>query len=210
MKDKHFLLIAIVLFFLPMLSCMKEADETILIHDPQKIPFITSSVWSAELLELFGEENVHFGDLPPHLDFEFKSNHQYVATNLPYGESPPIGSITPVIHYHKLCDQYLQICKYYSMTSAENVQHRIDTAYITGHDNKFTVYYQESWSTPGTPTLAVIMSGEIADEGIVNYRYGYQIISYADEEIPANVYPKNSVFVFQDLDHLSEYVHWSQ
>lgn len=195
-----------LLFSLP--SCLKENDKTILVHDPQIIPFITDERWTPELRQLFGEEHVNFGDLPPHLNCEFVSNHQYAATNLPYGQSPPIGSMTPIVHYHKFCNQYLQICQYHSMNSGENIQHIIDTAYITGHDNKFTVYYTETWSTGGTPTLAVIMSGELAETGVVNYRYGYQIIDYADEVIPGNVYPLHSIFVFRDPDELSEYVNW--
>lgn len=201
------------LFLFPLLflsSCLKEGKETILVHDPQIIPFITDERWSPELRELFGEEHVNFGDIPPQLDCEFVSNHQYAATNLPYGESPSIGSMTPVVHYHKFDNQYLQICQYHSMNSGENVQHVIDTAYVTGHDNKFTVYYLETLSTGGTPTLAVIISGELSDKGVVNYRYGYQIINYADEEIPTNVYPLNAIFVFQDPDGLSEYVQWYQ
>lgn len=205
---KSVYLLFVLMFLTLSQSCLKEADETILVHDPQKIPFITDGRWPRELLRLFGEENVNFGDLPPRLECEFKSNHQYVATNLPVGLSPAIGSTTPVIHYHRFSNQYLQICEYHSMNSAENVRHVVDTAYITGHDNKFTAYFLEIWSTPGTPTLAVIISGEVAVEGVVNYRYGYQIVDYADEAVPANVYPLNSVFVFQDPDHLSEYTPW--
>lgn len=209
MKSFHFFLSFFLLFMLvPLSSCLKKAEETILVHDPQIIPFITDERWSSELLSLFGEDHVNFGDTPPHLECEFKSNHQYMATNLPYGQSPAIGSITPIVHFHKFTDQYLQICTYYSMNSGENTQHTIDTAFITGHDDKFTVYYTETWSTGGTPTLAVIMSGELSEKGIVNYRYGYQIIHYADSIIPTNVYPLHSIFVFQDPDKLSEYVDW--
>lgn len=207
MKNRSTCFAILLLLFLS--SCLKEADETILVNDPQRIPFITDDRWPSELLELFGEENVNFGDTPPRLECEFKSNHQYVATNLPDGESPSIGSITPVIHYHKFCNPYLQICKYHSMNSGENTEHIIDTVYIIGYEKKFTAYYLETWTTIGRPTLAVVMSGELADEGIVNYGYGYQIVSYADDHIPATVYPINSVFIFQDPDHLSEYSPWT-
>lgn len=208
MKCGQRIMSVVVLLSLFLSSCLKEADETILVHDPQKIPFITDPRWPSELLELFGEENVHFGDVPPRLECGFVSNHQYVATNLPPGQSPEIGSVTPVAHYHRFCNQYLQICEYHGMNSAENVLHVVDTAYITGHDDKFTVYFLETWSTSGTPTLAVVMSGELADGGVAGFRYGYQIVSYADEDIPPNVYPVNSVFIFQDPDHLSEYTQW--
>ncbi|MCR4848585.1 MAG: hypothetical protein K5920_07050 [Bacteroidales bacterium] len=189
-------------------SCLKEANETILVHDPQVIPFITDERWPEELLELFGEDHVHFGDTPPRLDCGFVSNHQYDTTNLPPGLSPEIGSVTPVLHYHRFRNPYLQICEYRTMNSAEGVTHVIDTAFVTGHDNLFTVYCLEKWSTDGGPTLAVVMSGELTGKGVADFRYGYQIVGYADENVPPNVYPVNSVFVFVDPDSLSNYCNW--
>ena len=38
-------------------SCLKEGDKTILVNDPQDIPFITDYL-PEDLLNLFGEENV--------------------------------------------------------------------------------------------------------------------------------------------------------
>ena len=201
---KRFVWMALLAVVLP--SCLKEGDKTILVNDPQDIPFITE--FPQDLLDMFGEENVYFGDTPPRLECGFMANHQYVATNLPPGLSPEIGSVTPVIHYHRFCQQYLQVCEYRGLHSGENVPNIVDTAYIMGHDSCFTAYWLETWSTGGAPTLAVVMSGKLADKGIVNYRYGYQIMNYADDNIPANVYPVNSVFIFQDPDCLSEYTPW--
>ena len=208
MKSTRGILSVIVLLLSLLPSCLKEADETILVNDPQKIPFITEGRWSRELLGLFGEENVCFGDTPPHLECGFVSSHQYVATNLPPGLSPEIGSVTPVAHYHKFRGQYIQICEYQGMVSGEDIPRIVDTAYVMGHDSCFTAYWVETRSTVGIPTLAVVMSGELAEKGIVNYRYGYQIIGYADDDIPANVYPVNSIFVFRNTDSISEYNQW--
>ena len=199
------------LVFLTLLpSCLREGDGTILVHDPQRIPFITDDRWPHELLELFGEENVNFGDTPPLVDTicGFVSKHRYAATNLPEGESPAIGSVTPVLHYHRFNNQYLQICEYQGMNSSDGVRHVIDTAYVTGHDSLFTAYWLEAWTTGGSPILAVVLSGTLARQGVADYRYGYQIVGYADEDIPYNVYPIGSVFVFQDPDGLSEYIQW--
>ena len=52
------------LLCLTMSSCLKEGDKTILVNDPQIIPFITEYL-PEDLLNLFGEENVYFGDQPP-------------------------------------------------------------------------------------------------------------------------------------------------
>jgi hypothetical protein len=59
-------------------SCLKEGNKTIMVNDPQDIPLITDYL-PADLLELFGEENVFFGDQPPAIDMEFKSLYQYEA-----------------------------------------------------------------------------------------------------------------------------------
>ena len=73
---KHLFLTVLVLLVMP--SCLKEGNETILVNDPQDIPFITEYL-PEDLLNLFGEENVYFGDQPPVIDMEFKSLYQYEA-----------------------------------------------------------------------------------------------------------------------------------
>lgn len=192
-------------FLTLLVSCLKEeGSETILVHDPQVIPFITDTVrWPQDLLELFGEEHVNFGDTPPRLDFSFRvDRQQYAATNLGPHESPAIGSYTPVLHSHSFHDQYLQVCQYVhgvTLGGENTIENRIDTVYVTGHDSLFTVYYHETFPTAGTPTHAVIMSGTLSGSmAVINYRYGYKIVSYVDNIIPLDVYPPNSIFVFQN------------
>ena len=113
---KHLFLTVLVLLVMP--SCLKEGNETILVNDPQDIPFITEYL-PEDLLNLFGEENVYFGDQPPVVDMEFKSMHEYAATNLQPPFSPQPGQLSPITHYHKINQQYHQIAEYVSMTSEE-------------------------------------------------------------------------------------------
>ena len=127
---------------LTMASCLKEGDKTILVNDPQDIPFITDYL-PEDLLNLFGEENVFFGDQPPKVDMEFKSLHQYVATNLQPPFAPQSGQLSPITHYHKINQQYLQIAEYISMTSEENHCKVISPVYLTGRGNDFSLQY---WS----------------------------------------------------------------
>ena len=68
---KWFVWMVLALLSLP--SCLKEGDKTILINDPQDIPFITDYL-PEDLLSLFGEEHVYFGDQPPVVNLEFKSS----------------------------------------------------------------------------------------------------------------------------------------
>lgn len=193
------------LVFLP--SCLKEGDTTILVNDPQDIPFITDYM-PEDLLNLFGEENVHFGDQPPRVDMEFKSMHQYVATNLQPPYAPQPGQLTPVIHYHKLNQQYLQIAEYVSKTSEEAYCKVISPVYLTGAGNDFTVYYHESPQTDGHPEHAVLLSGTLTANGVKDFMYGYKIMKYNDSVVPPTVYPANSIFIFKDYDGLAEVCTW--
>ena len=196
-----------LVIFLALPSCLKEGDKTILVNDPQDIPFITDYL-PQDLLELFGEENVFFGDQPPVVDMEFKSMHQYVATNLQPPYAPPVGTTSPITHYHKINQQYLQIADYISMTSEENISKVISPVYLTGRGNDFTVYYHETTQTEGHPEHAVLFSGTLTSAGVKNFRYGYKILNYNDSIVPPTVYPVNSIFVFRDHDGLAEAFTW--
>ena len=202
---KHLVLIALALIVLP--SCLKEGDKTILVNDPQDIPFITKYL-PEDLLNLFGEENVFFGDQPPMVDMEFKSMHQYVATNLQPPFAPQPGQLSPIIHFHKFNQQYLQIADYISMTSEENYCKVISPVYLTGHGNDFTVYYHEAPQTDGHPEHAVLLSGTLTANGIRNLMYGYKILKYNDSIVPLTVYPANSIFIFKDYDGMAEVCNW--
>lgn len=189
-------------------SCVKEGDgSSILFNDPQDIPFITDYL-PDDLLQMFGEENVCFGDQPPVVDLEFVSNHEYVATNLQPPYAPPVGTVTPIKHFHKLVQQYLQIADYYGMSSEETQCHLMSPVYMTGHDKVFTAYYYEEPNTDGKPVHAVLFSGKVTPSGIQDFRYGYKIVRYNDSIVPPTVYPANSIFVFKDYDGLAEKNDW--
>ena len=188
-------------------SCLKEGDKTILVNDPQDIPFITDYL-PEDLLSLYGEENVFFGDQPPVVDMEFKSLHQYVATNLEPPYAPQPGQLSPITHYHKIKQQYLQIADYISMTSEESHCKVISPVYMTGRGNDFTVYYHEAPQTEGAPEHAVLLSGTVTPQGVRNLRYGYKIVKYNNSIVPPTVYPVNSIFVFKDYDGLADTCTW--
>ena len=204
---KTALVFSTLVIFLVLPSCLKEGDKTILVNDPQNIPFITDYL-PEDLLELFGEENVFFGDQPPVVNMEFKSMHQYVATNLQPPFAPQAGQLSPITHYHKINQQYLQIADYISMTSEENLSKVISPVYLTGHGKDFTVYYHEAPQTEGHPEPAVLFSGTLTNAGVRNFRYGYKIMKYNDSIVPHTVYPANSIFIFRDYDGLAEAFNW--
>lgn len=196
---------ALLLMALP--SCLKEGNTSILVNAPQDIPFITDYL-PEDLLAMFGEENVHFGDQPPVVDMEFKSMHEYVSTNLQPPFAPQPGQLSPITHYHKISQQYLQIADYYSMSTEESHCKIISPAYLSGRGNDFTMYYIESPQTEGSPEHAVLLSGTLTSNGIRNLMYGYKILRYNDSIVPPTVYPANSIFVFKDHDGMAENCTW--
>ena len=202
---KHVFLTVLVL--LAISSCLKEGDKTILVNDPQDIPFITDYL-PEDLLDLFGEEHVYFGDQPPVVDMEFKSMHQYVATNIQPPFAPQAGQLSPVTHYHKINQQYLQIADYISMSSEETYCKVITPVYLTGSGNDFTAYYYEVTQTEGHPEHAVLLSGTLTNRGVKDLRYGYKIMKYNDSIVPPTVYPVNTIFVFKDHDGMAETCIW--
>lgn len=202
----HLIVFAVaVALLLP--SCLKHGDTTVLVNDPQEIPFITDYL-PEDLLLLFGEENVHFGDQPPVVEMEFKSQHQFVATNLQPPYAPQEGGLSPITYCHKLTRQYLQMAEYIGMNSEEPCCKRVSPVYLTGKGNDFTAYFYESPQTAGSPEHAVVLSGTLTQNGIKDFIYGYKILRYNDSIVPSMVYPANSIFVLKDWDGMAEVSPW--
>ena len=189
-------------------SCLKEdGNSSILFNDPQDIPFITEYL-PMDLLQLFGEENIHFGDRPFNVEMEFESRHRYVAVTTSAESHPAAGTTSPIAHYHKISRKYLQIADYYSMTQEEACCKLVSPVYLTGNDTAFTAYYFEQPATAGRPVHAVLFSGKKSEAGLKDFRYGYKIVRYTDSIVPPTVYPENTIFIFADSDGLAERHTW--
>lgn len=189
-----------------LVSCKKPANETILVNPPQQIPLLDK--WPADLRALFGEINVNFGDVPLILNCAFKAIHKYVEVHIDGMQGPPIGTLTPIERYFKFENQYIAISELQCFhTNGIDVHRTVSPVYITGNreEGTFTAYFCDTVSTPGTPVHMVIMSGRLTDRGVEDYRYGYKIVEYLDSDVPDNVYPVNSIFVFEDVDGIAEY-----
>lgn len=206
-RGLRFLAVMVMMSVSLLPSCLKDGTTTILLNDPQEIPFITTYLPS-DLLDLFGEEHVFFGNQPPVVDMEFKSLHEYVTTNLEPPFAPQPGQLSPIAHYHKFRNQYLQVSDYICMSSEESFCKIISPVYLTGRDSSFTAFFNETTSTEGSPVHAVLLSGKLSAQGIKDFRYGYKILSYNDSVAPGTVYPVNSIFIFKDVDGLAEHSDW--
>jgi hypothetical protein len=194
-----------------MVSCVKNADETILVNDPQQIMLLNE--WPEDLLVLYGEENICFGDVPPIVNCGFRANHKYAEVQIDGMSGPPVGTLTPITRYYRFEEQYIAIAKLHCYQTNGIDEHRvIYPVFLTGHedDGTFTAYFTDTVQTPGMPVHKVVMSGRLTPRGIENYRYGYKIVEYLDSEVPSNAYPLNSVFVFEDADGVADYDNWHE
>jgi hypothetical protein len=200
----------IITFF----SCTKTAtDETIIFIGDQKIPNITEFIPDS-LLRAFGNVNLNFGDMPPLLDRQFIANDkdhddqmEIIYSNNDYF---PIGSLSPnIVFKHMFYAQHNAIAKYHFMTYGQ--ESHADTVYIIGNAPYFTAYFKETRINSTNPNqskckLAAVISGEVGNEGIINYRYGYIIENYEDQN--NNGLPVGTILVYKETDTIAYYKDW--
>lgn len=202
----------------------ENGSTSIMFTDLQKVPFITEYMKAdRDLLELFGEENIYFGDTPPILctsdqpEFQFKADDGIYALAKSYVggncyDIPRAGSIQPIKYYHRFYEQSESIIKYMCKTVEGETEHlrSVDSVFLMGHDNCFTAFYYETTDTPGHPLNAIIISGIKSNEGVENYRYGVKIVKYTTEDYdPSSVFGEGSIHIFMERDnHIAEWYQW--
>lgn len=160
-----------------------------------------------DLVELFGEENIHFGPVPPSwndsicflvngMDYIACVRYIYDPYNdnaiIPSHADPPVYDGSKNLHLfydHTQCilnhkmktlDPYMN---YYLMS--------LEKTYIIGHDSLFTTYYQGKTEGNGNPTVIMLFSGtmvfdtitngnsqEVVFRGVRDYIFGKKILDY--------------------------------
>lgn len=200
-------------------------NTSIMFTDLQTTPFITDYMKAhSDLLELFGEENIYFGDTPPTIcsleqpEFQIKADDGIYATAKSYVDGfpeplnlPSAGSIQPIKYYHRFYDQSQSMIKYMCKTVEGTDEHvrSIDTVFLMGHDDCFTAYYYEIADTPGHPINAIVISGKKTDGGIADYRYGVKIVEYTTHDYdPTAVFGAGSIHIFKERDNLADWYQW--
>ncbi|MCR5645142.1 MAG: hypothetical protein K6F96_01950 [Bacteroidales bacterium] len=179
------------------------------IHDPQHILWV-EDVIDDDLLELFGEEHIHFGHTPPNLDgVSFMVNGLFYDTCVRYRKVTinGVSSIEPSyvnpgfensVYKHHFFHQDGNIIQQRMFIEDHNHNQSLiecDTTYLVGSGDDFSVYFK--WKIyseqEGNPTWAFLVSGTLVYDstsllGIKDYRIGKKII---DIEIPpvAGYYP---------------------
>ena len=191
-------------------------------NDPQDIKTIQDAIQleNADLWELFGEENIHFGPVPPSIGDSicFMVNGLYYDTCIRYifdlynnnepilsHADPPVYDASTNVHlfhnqYQCIFQHELRTRDSYNSTYALH----LDTAYIIGHDNVFTTYYVGKIGGNGDPTVAMIISGTLVYDtitsggtqtlvfkGVKDYLFGKKILKY--EYQPTNAYAPGTI-----------------
>ena len=206
---KHRLFQIVFAFFaiFGMNSCLKEGTETIVYLGYENyIPQI-EEVIPQELLKFYEDSigEVPRGFIPPDVEGSFVINPKtrVLSNNL---VSWPLEVIEPNMTI-SISNQHNGIIVNFDCSEATMTP--TDSVYIMGHDKYFTIYFREvkefvdeGFTT--TITRAMILTGEIYQEGIRNLRYADMIIDVYDDSNGLIVqYPPGQYFIYKDGDELS-------
>ena len=192
-------------------------------NDPQDIDFIHDAFLherdeelqdNDDLVKLFGEENIHFGPVPPSWSDSlcFQVNGLYYDTCIryifdPYNNNEPILSHADPPTYDASVNLHLfynqDRCLFQHKmntrdTYGNNYLLDLENAYIIGHDDEFTTYYKGKIEGNGNPTVVMLISGTMvfnsqtgAFEGVKDYIFGKKILEY--EYQPTNAYAPGTI-----------------
>lgn len=183
------------------LSCEREGIDFDF-NSPQDIQKVNLTLLNNnDLIEHFGESNIHFGPVPPNLEgISFKvtgMNYDYCERYVfgPTPDAPPIPShvdpptYEPSINHHHFFDHLQSISKHRMMTFGTHgdiYTKENDTIYVIGNNNNFTAYYIEKTTGEGSgnPTNAILISGTLVYDkdgkfiGVEKYRIGKKILEF--------------------------------
>lgn len=167
-----------------------------------------------DLIALFGEENINFGPVPPTwgdsicfkvdgmtydtcVRFIYDINHD--GDIIPSYTPPPDFDAT--INVHLFYDKDQGVFKHEMKTRDPYANIHVlelEKAYIIGHDNLFTTYYQGKTIGNGNPTILMIFSGTMVFDqktgefiGVSDYIFGRKILDY--EYQPTNAFAPGTI-----------------
>lgn len=173
-----------------------------------------------DLVELFGEENINFGPVPPRwtdsicfkvegMDYDTCIRYIYDTYHdnaiILSHAAPP--SFDASINVHLFHNQDQCIFKHEMKTRDAYANYyllELDKAYIIGHDNQFTTYYQGKTIGNGNPIVIMLISGTLVFDTITNgntqtivfkgvrdYVFGKKILDY--EYQPTQAFARGTI-----------------
>ena len=202
MKRASVFITILTSLLMAMASCTKVEPVAIDIIDPQDVGFV-NVVLDDDLVEAFGEENIHFGHTPPSLEglsfyvqgmdyvvcrrYIFDAYNNYQPT-LSHADPPTYDGSRNWHHFHhhieNLASHKMKTIDTYNDTYIRPN----DSVYIVGiaDDHTFTAYYEEVIEDEGSgyPVNGILISGQLVYDGngellgVKDYRIGKKIMEY--------------------------------
>ena len=192
------------IFILFLLSCTKNDNSTIVLLGTESyvetiidaIPESLQTVFEQQ----FGE--IPHGYVPPKIEGNFiVAPKQRCYSNIAYW---PIDVTEPNMSMH-FTNQHNSVVEINLVEATETFT---DTVYVIGHDNLFTVYYQETKQIPINGNHAemkrgIIIKGKMCDEGIKDL-YFANIIMEVTGDINGVLAQEGQFFIYKDGDGLAQ------
>jgi hypothetical protein len=208
-KKTVFILAIAVNVLLVMTQCKKEStagDSVILLGTERYVKKLTEIIpeeWQNGFSKYFGE--MPQGYIPPNIEGEYAiSPKQFVYSNY-------IDLSSDLDMYFRVTDQHNRVA---TVEFYEGETLRIDTAYIMGSGQSFSLYFVEKrtldfYGTLSTISRVVLITGEKTPEGIKKLRFGNMILDASEGVNPfiGNFVP-GWFFIYKDQDGLAENCHW--
>ncbi len=205
---KHKVLYVIGLLVVVLLvGCTKNDDTTLILLGTESYVKDIEDVVSPELLnELEALPQVGAlpqGCKPPKIEGSFKISPRRVKSNDQYWNQAHAVVEPDVLVYFRNQHNSVVELEFYEATATLT-----DTVFVVGKDNCFTVYFQENKTLTindsiKSMTRAVVMTGEMCDEGIKNFLLA-EIVRAAPEGFFQN---EGDFFIYEDSDGLAERIY---
>ena len=216
----------IVVALLCCLAGLYSCDDTGIdlgINDPQHIQWVEEII-DNDLLQAFGEENIHFGHTPPDLhDVSFVINELWYDSCIRYRPVTILG-VTNIEPSYSSGGVEVTVYKHHFFNHIENLAQQrvfikshnnddpnlkpidVPSTFVIGSGNDFSAYFQAKTISEkeGNPTWAYLISGTVVNDPdlgkcISNYKIGKKILTI-DFDPVAGYYPK-TIMIMRPLDN---------
>ena len=219
---KYHIIVALLCCLAGLNSC-KDAGIDLDINDPQHILWVEEII-DDDLMQAFGEENIHFGHTPPNLDsISFVIDELWYDSCIRYRPVTIFG-VTSIEPSYSSGGIEVTVYKHHFFDHKENIAHQrvfikshnndnpnlkpidIPNTYVIGSGNNFTAYFQAQTISEkeGNPTWAYLISGTIVNDPVLgrcisNYKIGKKIIDIEFDPV-AGYYPK-TIMIMRPLNN---------
>lgn len=207
LAGKILFIFSLVVATIHLISCQKEIlnDDSIILLGTEEYVKPIEDMLPDTLRTHF---IAHFGDMPqgyipPCIEGEYLIEKQFCHSNF-------VNASDDDSLFLRISQQHNRVA---SVELHEHDTIRIDTAFVMGSGQKFTLYLTESKSLhfQGEHTLSrsIIISGEKTIDGIKNVRLGTIVLAYDNDNNPyVGSFTPGCYFIFQDEDGLAENCLW--